>query len=119
MKRALLLILCLLTVISLIACSSGGQTAKLIGRWESRVEDSELGDFVLIYHFTEEGEICLEQKQEDKIAFSIPSGTWKVEKDDTVVLEMDGKRDTFTFSVSETQLVLSREGMQDLIFDRV
>lgn len=120
MKRvsvSVLILVFLLTVpFMLFSCSEDGD--DLIGRWETEMADEELGSFAMVYHFTEEGEIFIEQKQGDTIPFSIPFGTWKA-KGDRLTIKSDGEEQTFTFSVSETELTLSQKGEETLVFHRI
>ena len=77
MKRILyqsaVLCLCLVLILPfLFSCTRAD--SDLIGRWETEIVDEELGKFSMVYHFTEEGEIFLEQKKGAEIPFSIPFG---------------------------------------------
>ncbi|MBR5295356.1 MAG: hypothetical protein IKU24_02060 [Clostridia bacterium] len=100
----------------LSACSSVEK--DLVGRWEIQIQDEELGEFSMVYHFSENGEIYLEQKNGDVVPFSIFFGTWSLEKD-RLILQGDGKKDVFSFSCTEEELTLSREGEEDLVFHKV
>ena len=121
MKKILLrtIALCLLLPLSFafLSCNQKEGT-ELFGRWETKMSDEELGTFSMVYHFTEEGEIFVEQKQGDAIPFSIPFGTWSV-KGEQVTIESDGTTRTFTFSVRGPELTLSGEGMEDTVFHRI
>ncbi len=115
--RAVALCLLLPLVLTLLSCGqSGGK--ELFGRWETEMTDEELGKFSMVYHFTEEGEIFVEQKQGDAIPFSIPFGTWSV-KGDRVTIESDGVEKTFTFSVQGSELTLRGEGEESTVFHRI
>ena len=72
----------------------------------------------MVYHFTEEGEIYLEQKKGDVIPFSIPFGTFRV-KGEKLLMESDGVESEYTFSVSDATLTLSQEGEEDVVFRKV
>ncbi len=100
----------------LISCSTPGK--ELVGRWEIDIQDEELGNFSMVYHFKEDGEIYLEQKTEDVVPFSIFFGIWSVEGE-KLVIQGDGKKDTFSYSVTDTELTLSREGEETLNFRKV
>ena len=121
MKRIFLwaMVLCLLlfTCFSLLSCVKN-EGEELFGRWETEMVDDELGKFSIVYHFTEEGEIFVEQKQGDAIPFSIPFGTWLV-KGDKLTIESDGTEKTFSFSVQGSELTLSGEGEENAVFRRV
>ncbi len=121
MKHTTLKVFALLSLLALLfpflfSCTSSG--APLVGRWEIEIRDEELGNFSMVYHFSEDGEIYLEQKTGDAVPFSIFFGTWSVKKDQ-VTIQGDGKKDVFYFSVSENTLTLSRKGEEDLIFRKV
>jgi len=122
MKRVCLqaLALCFLLLLPFVILSCDRETGKteLLGRWETEMVDEELGNFSMVYHFTENGEIFIEQKQGDTIPFSIPFGTYRVEGN-RVTIESDGTEDTFTFSVKEDELTLIREGEESLVFYRI
>ena len=105
-----------LLVLSLSSCSSVKK--DLVGRWEIQIQDKELGEFSMVYHFSENGEIYLEQKNGDVVPFSIFFGTWAVERDE-LVLQGDGKKDSFSFLLENDTLTLSRQGEDDLVFHRV
>ena len=109
---------CLALLLILPVITSCTSSHELLGRWETVIEDEELGKVVMVYHFTEKGEIFLEQKKGDTIPFSIPFGCYSV-KGSELVIESDGAKDTFTFSVSSGVLTLSRQGQKDLVFTRV
>ena len=117
-RNAVVLVWLLLTllIVSLVSCSSAEK--DLVGRWEIQIQDKELGEFSMVYHFSENGEVYLEQKNGDVVPFSIFFGTWSVEKEG-LILQGDGKKDTFSFSLKEDTLTLSREGEEDLVFHRV
>ncbi len=120
MKRILyqsaVLCLCLVLILPfLFSCTRAD--SDLIGRWETEIVDEELGKFSMVYHFTEEGEIFLEQKKGAEIPFSIPFGTFSVNQNKLVV-QSDGKETSFTFSVSENELILSDEKKNEIVFHR-
>ncbi len=121
MKRILLCVITLCILLSLpfvfLACGKADGT-ELFGRWETEMVDEELGRFSIVYHFTEQGEIFIEQKQGDAIPFSIPFGTWTA-KGNTVTIESDGTEETFTFSVQGTELLLSQGEKANLVFRRI
>lgn len=116
MKRLFLCVLCFLVLCSVLSCTKAND--PLFGRWEITVEDEELGNFDLVYHFTEEGEVFLEQKDGDAIPFSIPFGTFE-QKDDLLTITSDGKVSVYHFLLEEDRLILSAEGEEDLKFHRV
>lgn len=112
-------VLCLLLPIVLVLLSCSQNDGKeLFGRWETEMTDEELGKFSIVYHFTEDGEIFVEQKQGDAIPFSIPFGTWSA-KGDRVTIESDGTTKTFTFSVRGAELTLRGEGEESTVFHRI
>ena len=115
--RSLVLCLLLLLPFAFFSCENS-EEKKLLGRWETQGKDEELGTFSMVYHFAEDGEIFIEQKQGDAIPFSIPFGTWTATKN-RVTIESDGEKNDFTFSVKENELILSREGEENLIFHRI
>ena len=115
--RGVLLCLFVLLALILLACQSAS-AASLCGRWETELNDRELGTLSMVYHFTEDGEIFIEQKQGDTIPFSIPFGSYSVDGN-RVTIESDGTEETFTFSVQGSELTLSREGEESLIFHRI
>lgn len=118
-NRLRLLAFCMLLILPLCMLSCGGNEGKeLLGRWETQIEDEELGKLSMVYHFTEDGEIFIEQKQGDAIPFSIPFGTWRVEGD-RVTIESDGKEETFTFSVQGSKLTLSDPDEESMFFHRI
>lgn len=121
MKRIFLqaTVICLLLSLPLVLLSCNQTEGKeLLGRWETEMEDEELGKFSIVYHFTEDGEIFVEQKQGDAIPFSIPFGTWFV-KGNEVTIESDGTEKTFTFSVQGSELVLNGEDEESTVFQRI
>ena len=113
---AFVLICLLILPLALSSCAGNGE--RLYGRWETRAVDEELGTFSMVYHFTEDGEIFIEQKQGDTIPFSIPFGTWSA-RGDRVTIRSDGEEKTFTFSVDKDELTLSGEGEDSLVFHRI
>ncbi|MBQ3074489.1 MAG: hypothetical protein IJC26_00340 [Clostridia bacterium] len=107
----------LLLPLVFLSCEKGDASA-LLGRWETTGTDEELGNYSMVYHFTEDGEIFIEQKQGDTIPFSIPFGTWEVQGKEVTIIS-DGTQRTFTFSVQGSELTLSGEGEESLIFHRI
>lgn len=107
----------LVLVFSFFVLSCGGGT-KPVGRWQTEVLDEELGIVSLVYRFTEEGEIFLEQGDSDEVPFSIPFGTYSV-SGETMTIVSDGVTQEYTFSVAEAELILSSDGAEDMIFTRV
>lgn len=101
--------------ISLVSCAAG---ASPEGRWEITIEDEELGEVRMVYHFTDDGKINLEQKKGDEIPFSIPFGTY-VTDGDCLTIFSDGKESGYTFSVTDSTLTLLQEGEEALVFNRV
>lgn len=114
-KRFAAILLCFLLLVSFASCAS---VPEVVGRWEITIEDEELGSVLMVYHFTEEGEINLEQRDGDQIPFSIPFGTFVVDGDEITVFS-DGKSSVYTFSVTNDTLIFSSEGEEDLVFHRV
>ncbi len=109
----LLVFLCLL---SLASCSSSEQS--LVGRWEISIEDEALGTVDMVYHFTEEGKINLEQKAGDEIPFSIPFGTFSVQGENLTICS-DGKNSQYQFFVTNDTLTLSAKDQEPLVFHRI
>lgn len=105
-------------ILPLVFFSCAGHGESLYGRWETEAVDEELGTLSMVYHFTEDGEIFIEQKQGDTIPFSIPFGTWSA-RGDSVTIRSDGEEKTFTFSVDKDELTLSGEGEKSLVFHRI
>ncbi len=110
-------LICLL-LLPLVFLSCATPATELFGRWETEVVDEELGSLSMVYHFTEEGEIFIEQKQGDTIPFSIPFGTWVV-RGNRVTICSDGEEKTFTFSVNGQQMILTGEDEKELVFHRI
>ncbi|MBR3837051.1 MAG: hypothetical protein IKJ74_02805 [Clostridia bacterium] len=117
MKRRFLTALLLLFCVgfSLVSCSAAPDP---VGRWEIVIEDEELGEVRMVYHFTSEGEINLEQKKGDEIPFSIPFGTYVTDGEHLTIFS-DGKESGYTFSVTDSNLTLLQEGQEALVFNRV
>ena len=115
-KRVCSLCLCIVLLALFVSCAS--HRSAVAGRWETRIEDEELGTISMVYHFTEDGEIFLEQKKDDTIPFSIPFGTFFV-KGEQLTIESDGVQKVYTFSVKEGTLTLSEEGQPDLVFTQI
>jgi uncharacterized protein (TIGR03066 family) len=117
MLRCIALLLCAVCALPFFfSCSD--EKAVLVGRWETQIEDEEIGKFSMVYHFTEEGKIFLEQKKGAEIPFSIPFGTYQVEGD-RVVVQSDGKEISFTFSVSENQMTFLDSSKNEVVFKRI
>jgi len=114
--RFFAILLALLSLLAFSSCSSLDQ--KLIGRWETRLVDEDLGEMTIVYRFTEEGEIYLEQRQGDEIPFSILFGTYLTEKE-KLIIESDGSESVYRYSVSDGELVLLQEGEDAIRFHRV
>lgn len=117
LHRAVALFFCALSF-SLLLLSCSGKQPALVGRWETQIEDEEIGKLSMVYHFTEEGEIFLEQKKGAEIPFSIPFGTYQIDGK-RVTVQSDGKEISFTFSVSENRLTLSDEDQNKVVFQRI
>ena len=107
----------LVIVFSFFVLSCGGGI-KPVGRWKTEILEEELGSIYLVYRFTEEGEIFLEQGDGDEIPFSIPFGTYSVSGESMTIVS-DGVEQEYTFSVEENRLTLSSEGAEDMVFTRV
>ncbi len=107
----------LVLVLSFFVLSCGGGI-KPVGRWQTEISDEELGSIYLVYRFTEEGEIFLEQGDSDEVPFSIPFGSYSV-SGKTMTIVSDGVEQEYTFSVAENRLTLSSEGAEDMVFTRV
>lgn len=103
-------------LLSFFSCSA--PESPVVGRWEIQIEDDEMGKVQMVYHFTREGEVKLEQQEGDRIPFSIPFGTYKTQGK-TLTLESEGAGQVYTFSVEENTLTLSAEGEEDLVFQRI
>ena len=114
--RAAALICLLLLPLVFLSCANTGDV--LPGRWETKFENKELGSLSMVYHFTEEGEIFIQQKQGYTIPFCIPLGTWAA-RGDRVTISSDGGENTFTFSVNGDELTLSEEGGETMVFHRI
>lgn len=112
----LVILLTLCCLLSFVACASPNK--DLVGRWEITIEDEELGSIDMVYHFTEDGLINLEQKDGDQIPFSIPFGSFSVEKE-TLTIFSDGETSVYAFFVTNGTLTLSAKGEEDLVFKRV
>ena len=100
----------------LVSCSSA--RSAVVGRWEITIEDETLGKVDMVYHFKENGEICLEQENDDEIPFSIPFGTFVVEGENLTIYS-DGEESVYTFSVSEEALMLYSAEEEALCFRRI
>lgn len=114
-KRTALLLTLLLLALFCLSCTA---SPALVGRWQTEVEDEELGKILLVYHFTEENEIFLEQKNGDEIPFSIFFGTYHVQGD-TIVIDDKNSTTQFTFSVDQNHLSFFLDGKRQMIFERV
>ncbi len=118
MKRSLVgfFAVVLLCSLSLFACSSPAD--GIVGRWETEISDEELGNAMMVYHFTEKGEIYLEQREGDTVPFSIPFGTWELQEG-TIRIVSNGEENRFAFSLTENSLTLTPEDGSELVFRRV
>ena len=118
LKKAFVISLAFLLLFSFAFTSCSDPKDQIGGRWETEIEDETLGNVYMVYHFTGEGSIYLEQREGDTIPFSIPFGTW-VLKGDQITISSNGEENRFTFSVSRDTLVLKQSGQEDLIFKKV
>ena len=109
--------LCLALSLALFSSCSDPEAA-LYGRWETTIEDEELGKVQMVYHFTKEGEIFLEQKNGDAIPFSIPFGTYSAEKD-VIKIVSEGVEKEFSYKISGEILTLSHPDEADLVFYKI
>lgn len=119
MKRTtclLLALICLLPAVFLSCSAEDGEV--LVGRWETETTDEELGTFSIVYNFTDDGKIYVEQEQGDTIPFSIPFGNWWVEND-KLTIKSGKEENTFTFSVKGSALTLVPEEGETLVFQRL
>lgn len=116
-NRVSVLLLITLVIFSFVLSSCGGGV-KPVGRWQTELEDEDLGKVSLVYRFTEDGEIFLEQGNADEVPFSIPFGTYSVSGSKMIIVS-DGVEKEYTFSVEEEKMILSSEGDPDMIFQRV
>lgn len=107
----------LMLVLSFFVLSCAGEI-KPVGRWQTEIQDEELGSVFLVYRFTEEGEIFLEQAKGDEVPFSIPFGSYSVSGKAMTIIS-DGVSREYTFSVAEDTLTLSSDGAEDMIFTKV
>lgn len=114
-RRFALFLVFLLLAVSLASCS---RMDEVLGRWEIRIDDEDLGSVMIIYRFTEEGEIYLEQQQGDEIPFSLYFGSFSVDGD-YLTIQAEGERQQYLFTVTDTTLILAAEGEEDLVFWRV
>lgn len=114
-RSAALMLLVLVFVFSVVSC--GVRAEKPVGRWQTEIRDEELGSVSLVYRFTEEGEIFLEQGGADEVPFSIPFGTYSVSGEKLTIVS-DGVAKEYTFSVEEDVLVLSDEDAEETVFTR-
>lgn len=111
-----LLVVLSLSFVFLSACSSTEEA--LLGRWETSVEAKDLGTVKMVYHFSEDGQIFLEQKNSDAIPFSIPFGTYSVKKDQLTIVS-DGVEKVFQYTVKGKKLTLSYPDEPDLVFTKI
>ncbi len=118
MKKTFAVLLAILFLCSFSLTSCADEADRIVGRWETRIEDESLGSVDMVYHFTENGNIFLEQKEGDTTPFSIPFGTWSL-KGEYMTIVSNGEENRFTFSVSEDALILKQEGEEDLVFYKV
>lgn len=118
-KSVIVLALFLLFAFLFVFLSScSGPEAELLGRWETSIDSRDLGKVKMVYHFTREGEIFLEQKQSDEIPFSIPFGTFSVEKEKLVIVS-DGVEKEFSYEIKGEKLTLSYPDEPDLVFEKI
>ena len=115
-RRMVLAVLVLLVAAFVFSC--GTAVEKPVGRWQTEISDEDLGTVLLVYRFTEEGEIFLEQGDTDEVPFSIPFGTYSVSGEKMTIVS-DGAAKEFTFSVKEKILTLSAEGESDMVFEKI
>ena len=57
-KRLLCVCCFILCLISLFACGTAADDS-MVGRWETVIEDEELGSVMMVYHFTHYYSYCL------------------------------------------------------------
>ena len=107
-----------LLLVSVFVFSCGVTAEKPVGRWQTEISDEDLGTVLLVYRFTEEGEIFLEQGDADEVPFSIPFGSYSVSGEKMTIVS-DGAAKEFTFSVTEKILTLSAEGEEDMVFEKI
>lgn len=117
-KRAILSIVLLLCVCSLILSSCASCEKEIWGRWETTIESGDLGKVKMVYHFTESGEIFLEQNNSDEIPFSIPFGTYTVEED-MLIISSDGTEKAFYYEIKGDILTLSYPDEPDVVFEKI
>jgi hypothetical protein len=118
MKRSVAVLLAVMLLCSAFLFSCSSPADRIVGRWETEISDEKLGNARMVYHFTEKGEIYLEQREGDTVPFSIPFGTWSV-KGDRVTIESEGSSKTFTFSLHGSELTLLGEGEERTVFHRI
>ncbi len=112
-------VLCaLMLALSFFVLSCSGEARSVVGRWQTEAQDEELGSVFLVYRFTEDGEIFLEQGKGDEVPFSIPFGSYSVSGKAMTIIS-DGVSREYTFSVAEDTLTLSSNGAEDMIFTKV
>lgn len=100
MRRVLGIVLIVMLLLSLVSCGNN----DLIGKW--RLEGTEELGMELIMEFTED----------EMIFFGV--GTPYEVKGNSIVVEMDGVKETIDFKVDGDQLTFSAEG-EEQIFIRV
>ncbi len=115
-RRVFRVCLVALALLFLVACSPS--VSPLVGRWETEIEDETLGSMNLVYRFTDDGEVFLEQGEGDEISFSIPFGSYQI-RDDQLTISSDGTESVYIFSVTDGQLKLSQSGEETLVFQRL
>ena len=119
MKRSACLVLALLCLLPLCLLSCDQTDGKaLVGRWETETTDETLGTLSIVYNFTEDGKIYVEQDQGDTIPFSIPFGDWWVEGE-KLTIKSGKEENTFTFTVKKEELKLVPEEGESLVFHRI
>lgn len=116
-KLSAFLLLFALLFVFFASCSTPGE--EILGRWETTIESQEYGKVKMVFHFTEEGEIFLEQKQSDEIPFSIPFGTFCVAEKGKVLIVSDEVEKEFSYKIEGEKLTLSYPDEPDLVFEKI
>ena len=119
MKRSACLFLALMCLLpaGFLSCDQNNGKA-LVGRWETETTDDALGTLSIVYNFTKDGKIYVEQEQGDTIPFSIPFGDWWVEGD-KLTIKSGREENTFTFSVKDSVLSLVPTEGETVEFRRI
>lgn len=118
MKRSVAVLLAVMLLCSAFLFSCSSPADRIVGRWETEISDEKLGNARMVYHFTEKGEIYLEQREGDTVPFSIPFGTWEWE-DGKIRIVSNGEENRFAFSLTENCLTLTPEDGPELVFQKV